>query len=74
MKVLCINQNWIKKVGSEPEPICGHIYTVIDCQEWYGHDYYRLEELPVWADSAHFSPLSDIDETELVNERELINS
>lgn len=75
MKVMCIddrghlNEDVIKaEIGS--------IYTVIDHETLDGELFYQLAEIPysligerAFYISTQFSPLSEIDETELVEQR-----
>lgn len=50
----------------------GEYYTVADSMNWDGL-VYRLAERPnnCWYDANRFIPMSDIDETELAEQREL---
>ena len=77
MKVICI-KSFIdcKKsptlIGNPMMPEVGSTYTVIDHKVINGTHCYRLAECPDYGyNSRHFAPCSDIDETELVNEKEL---
>ena len=74
MKVMCIDDNFLIKDGNEPK--IGEVVTVIDiCEINKGN--YILSEYPVSKNGIplcfipnRFIPLSDIDETELVKQRE----
>jgi len=77
MKVMCIDDKFVFYDGSEPK--YGEIVTASQCQVY--NECYDLAEYP--KDSfgmiqsfkkIRFIPLSDIDETELVKERELLNA
>jgi hypothetical protein len=74
MKVLCINA---KPVNCDIDLIEGEVYTVIDIEMFQNKDYYVLAEIakPNSFIKDRFIPLSDIDETEIVKQREteLIN-
>ena len=67
MKVICIDDNWPYKDGTEPE--FGEICTATQCNV-YG-DCYNISEYPFNSKGKpqvfykrYFAPLSDIDETE----------
>lgn len=72
MRVMCINDKWKKHkaVIHNQHPVFGEVYTVVSTIEIYGISYYELEEMP--PDTVfitdHFSPLSNIDERELIVE------
>ncbi len=68
MKVLCVNGLKSGYVS----PTSGEIYTVIDEITVMGRVGYVLEDkLPHWVyDARRFAPLSNIDETELIKERQ----
>jgi len=76
MKVMCINngklRNHLGKINSAPELIEGETYTVIGISNT-GHGYILLEvkhgEQFSGFTKERFIPLSEIDETELVNQR-----
>lgn len=80
MKVMCISEKFFNKaINSKPpiHPKIGEILTVIGVNP-NARDFYIIEEYPsngatdsraTWR-SCNFAPLSDIDETELVKERE----
>lgn len=75
MKVMCIDGEW--KGTAIGKPAFGVIYTVIDSVKSQGIVWYELAEFPPdrrgrrdHYESKAFIPLSDIDETELVKERE----
>lgn len=77
MKVMCIAKKSFSVVRGTPDlfikyPEFGCIYTVVDTFEWNHKTYFILKELGEesgWMERA-FAPLSDIDETELIKERE----
>lgn len=76
MKVLCIDtpdHDFVK--GGPPTPKIpikeNEVYTVISCLNFKGRLFYKLEETSIldsW-DAELFIPLSDIDETELIEQR-----
>lgn len=80
MKVMCINdyiENEMKFYM--PKLIVGEIYTVIEEKVNCGFSFYLLGECvsPIfnyWYEKSCFIPLSDIDEKELIKERELVNA
>jgi hypothetical protein len=79
MKMMCIDDNFITKDGFEPK--FGEIVTATQTREPEFYDCYDLLEYPldsegneICFDKKHFAPLSDIDETELIKERELVNA
>jgi hypothetical protein len=79
MKVLCISPIVSTDKGYEkaPRPEVGDIDAVIETiQVFNGSIYYSLERFgkDLGYRSDHFAPLSDIDETELVNEKETVNA
>ena len=80
MKVMCIDDRFIKKDGNEPK--VGEIVTVIeiiDNNPYKGN--YVLLEYPKSKNGnklcfrpSRFAPISNIDEKELIKERELVNA
>ena len=67
MKVICIdsygNKNSIVEIGET--------YNVIGEVNLYSIEWYELQEHPKWFyQKRQFIPCSDIDETQLVNEKE----
>lgn len=81
MKVLCIYSGpWVDPFTKAPfkGPVYGETCSVIETKVLNGKIGYRLEEyslkvsnnMPAYYRSTKFIPLSDIDETELVKERE----
>lgn len=79
MKVMCIEEFKINIDGNEPK--VGEIVTIFLEETYMGIEWVKLEEYQFadkgrgqWFAKKHFTPLSDIDEMELVNERELVNS
>ena len=83
MKVMCINDFFISTLNGERAlfyPKVGEVVTVINIKD---NGYYLLLEYPTngfifsnlcgWNPSK-FIPLSNIDETELIKERELVNA
>lgn len=74
MRVMCIADNWIEGYQCEnhPRPKYGEIDEVID-ECWDKIDYYELQRFPgiIFA-KQNFIPLSSIDETELIKEREQV--
>jgi len=77
MKVMCINDKWENTATREP---CGgmqygEIATVVGECTRFSRSYYEFSEYPGEAyDKKNFIPLSEIDETELVNQRENVNA
>jgi predicted ATPase len=69
MKVLCIDAKPIRCIVDIVE---GEGYTVIDLERFQNKDYYVLDEIekPNSFRKDRFIPLSDIDETEIVKQRE----
>ncbi len=73
MRVICVDATGI---GNSCEPLVeGLPYTAIDELEVDGKNYYELQEYKmnngkrcIWS-TWRFIPCSDIDETELINER-----
>ncbi len=81
MKVMCISDTFFSSMTGKKaknHPLIGEVVTVLDVIE---SKMYVLSEYPkndngklcAWVMSK-FIPLSDIDETELIKERELINA
>jgi uncharacterized membrane protein (DUF2068 family) len=73
MKVLCIDSRTDANSPLTVDLIEGAIYTVVDCVKRDGLWWYRLAEksfFEIYTTDA-FVPLSDIDETELINQKEL---
>lgn len=73
MKVMCIKDVWLIEPGIEhiPHPKCGDIDIVVDEFWRRGKLYYELDRLLGFGCAVeNFIPISDIDETELVKERE----
>ncbi len=77
MKAMCINDNVVNTIGIYPK--VGEVLTVK--QSDFYPDNYVVLEYPIDKSGHHqsfgkyrFIPLSDIDETELIKERELINT
>jgi len=86
MRVMCISpvKNTFdveSNLTDQSPPVeVGSFYTPVDCQSMntqYGvFEVYRFAEIPPnpknhWYDVNLFAPLSDADETELVNQKEL---
>lgn len=75
MKVICIDDSVLivsrEGIGIPPDKLVyGAVYNVIGVVNSNGKSYYHLEEFPFCCFNVkRFSPLSDIDETELVNQR-----
>lgn len=74
MKLICISNKFRNHIM--PPLIVGEVYTSFGRSEHYPDGYY-LEEIPFTAIGSkasyhekHFIPLSDIDETELLKQRE----
>ena len=70
-KVMCIcDDQHISRKGANDSArvVFGEVYTVVDSYKDLGLLLYNLQEID-WAsfDANLFSPVSDIDETELVN-------
>jgi len=68
MKVVCINDKyWANEV---PCPKFGEIVTVSSTESPYGEAAYEFVEYGErnWYSQKYFAPLSDLDETTLVNE------
>lgn len=85
MKVMCIKDgSWINARTHNPtecKPSYGEICTVTESFRHEGKLYYSLHEHPLSFDgkirrflSTNFIPCSDIDELELVNEKEIVNA
>lgn len=79
MKVMCINDTIHEMTGNKfmPKLRIGETYTVVDETEYRGHFFYLLLEFidpnfKYWYEKEQFIPLSNIDETELIKERELV--
>jgi hypothetical protein len=75
MKVICIDDVWETIGVCGPAPVFGEIVTVFESISDETGDWYKLEEYDpneVFGQEG-FAPLSDIDEIELVKERELVN-
>lgn len=77
MKVMCIKDGqWRGKLTGDPAegPKYGEVVTVVDEVTTSDKDVYILQEYPDARGYAkkRFIPLSDIDETELVSEREAV--
>lgn len=77
MKVICIDGVKIGAVSlmggvadKDDVIIEGEIYTVCDSTIVQGQTTYHLEEKPFWTSylAKRFSPLSSIDETEMIRE------
>jgi hypothetical protein len=84
MKVMCISEDFYNHfIESKPpiHPKIGEVLTVLGDSP-LDADFYIIEEYPsngIFARNAtwrkcNFAPISDIDETELVKERELVNA
>ncbi len=74
MRVMCINDNWIEDINCHdlPRPKFMDIDEVID-ECWDRIEYYELSRFPnVLFSTNNFIPLSSIDETELIKERDKI--
>lgn len=72
MKVICVFIEGEFEDGC-PHTSVGDIFTVKNTHLIHNEYYYEFEEIKDFAfKSKCFSPLSDIDETELVNEKECI--
>ena len=77
---MCINDNFktacgIKAVKNHPK--FGEICTVVDRWESGSYvlsEYFQYNGYPCAWNHKKFIPLSDIDETELIKEREVINA
>lgn len=75
-KVICINEDWRDRqpgTDSEPTPVFGERCEAIgEWQNWRGTVYYTLSGYPQHLEynSKHFAGISDIDERDLVAERE----
>lgn len=71
MKVLCIDASTDADSEMPVDLVEGQIYTVVDDQVYQGLLWYCLQEnLDAWYSSDAFVPLSDIDEMELLKQRE----
>ena len=75
MQVLCIQERsgQVVRHGLNDNAVIniGDIYTVIDEIEYQGQLFYQLSEIYGCAFlSSYFSPLSIIDETQLVNNKQ----
>lgn len=72
MKVLCIKEPTVIQEGVSCHFEVGEIYTMRDsrpCPCGCGVPMWNFVETGIiWADSRLFAPISEIDETELVNE------
>lgn len=64
MKVICI-ENDLEILPGAPATVCvGKIYTVKEVVNWYGMEWYVLENNSDWGwNPKCFMPLSDKDET-----------
>lgn len=81
MKVMCVTDNFINRKYNKKAINCpkfGEIVTVLSLNE---KGYYYLLEYPkddygnnAVFNSSKFIPLSNIDEKELIKERELVNA
>jgi hypothetical protein len=74
MKVMCIDDNWEDQDGKNP--VFSEVVTVVACDQDTGGLWYHLLEYPYSAagrkqsfTSKKFAPTSEIDETELVEQR-----
>lgn len=83
MKVMCINgaKKGQKTLGGLPLPkrleiYENQIYFVVGETEVFGNELYLLQGFPknFGYRKSRFIPLSDIDEKELIKERELVNA
>ena len=78
MKVMCINDDFLEKDGNEPK--VGEIVTVVGICQKYKGNYFLLEYprckqgIRISFRPNRFAPISDIDEKELIKERELVNA
>lgn len=78
MKVVCLTLETLgphvegsKDVPTGDWPVVGSTYTVDDTMRHEGILFYSLVELPLdWHDARNFAPISSIDETELIAQRE----
>lgn len=80
MKVVCMTHENFSNIPydrSVPRPDIGDTVTVVGERKFCGIDCFMFAEYicpnPMWEwmyDKRNFSPLSNIDETELVNEKE----
>lgn len=74
MKVVCINTGHPGQYAPDEIPCKvkeGQVYEVVDSEYEGGYEWYELSfDIGTWYIAEMFIPLSDIDETELVNERE----
>ena len=76
MKVMCIDDNYKEICGQEPS--FGEIVTATQCDTYLDcydiHEYLKSKNgIPQSFLKKRFAPISEIEETELVKERELIN-
>lgn len=74
MRVICIDTSKPPDYEDEAPFRCreGKVYDVVDTEEEDGVLYYELSfDLGIMYNSKFFIPLSTIDETELVNHKEL---
>jgi hypothetical protein len=76
MKVMCITEDWItiRGTGDEPRPKFGDIDEVIGDFVHNGEQYYYLARFGkehVYG-KRHFAPISEIDEMEMIREKEMI--
>lgn len=77
MKVICIDDNWDFDGGIiHPAPRFNEVVTVTVAKKIDGDDYYNLLEYGVeyWYEQPSFIPLSSIDETEIIKQRETVNA
>lgn len=80
MRVMCISDYIENEMKSYmPKLKVGEIYTVIKETKESGFYFYLLSEhinpdFNYWYEKSCFIPLSDIDETELIKQRELVNA
>lgn len=75
MKVICIKKGEFVKVSNEPDPTFGEIVTVEFTRIWMGKLVYHFKEYQYCGGyiASNFIPLSNIDETELVNKKEEVS-
>lgn len=75
MKVICINEKLETDFDKLPALEFGRIYTVIRETKYLSWEFYMFSELSVvgyncWYCKDNFAPLSNIDEMELIEQRE----
>lgn len=74
MRVMCINEAWRASDGASQamRPVFGNTYTVIDQKytPWGWLGYELAECIDYLYKSDYFIPLSDIDERELLEQRQ----